>query len=305
VELRQLRHFIAAVENGKLSSAVNQTLLSQPGLSRSIKNLEIEVGVKLLERKAQGVVPTEAGHQFYLEAKFILNECNRAVENVGALAKGVGSRVVIAVAPMFMSNIAARAAANVSKDAPMIDLAIVEANQQGSIPDLVEGRVDAILTILAQQSLPKQIASEHLCTVRAVLAAGSKNPISKKKRLKPDDFIDVKWAKMSSTLNSQDVIDQFMISNDLPVPRRAIQTNSIAFVKALITDYGYISMLPSHMLEPELANGEIKALPTRTGSFRRAAGLLYRVDGGHRAGVGIVMDGFRMACRDFAKSHNR
>jgi DNA-binding transcriptional LysR family regulator len=109
---------------------------------------------------------------------------------------------------------------------------------------------------------------------------------------------------MGYLLKSQDVIEQFMMSNNLPAPSRAIQTNSIAFVKSLITDHGYIGTQPSHMLARELVNGEITALPMPTGSFRRAAGLLYRVGGTHRAGVGIVWDELRKACRDFAKSHD-
>jgi LysR family transcriptional regulator, hca operon transcriptional activator len=65
MELRHLRHFIAVAER-----AASATLLSggctqaQPSLSRQIRDLELEVDVKLLDRKARGIALTKAGRVF-------------------------------------------------------------------------------------------------------------------------------------------------------------------------------------------------------------------------------------------------
>jgi len=56
MELRHLRYFIAVAEEGSLLTAAQRRLhTSQPSLSRQIRDLEFEVGVKLLERQARGV----------------------------------------------------------------------------------------------------------------------------------------------------------------------------------------------------------------------------------------------------------
>jgi LysR family hca operon transcriptional activator len=53
VELRHLRYFVAAAEEGSLRNAAERRLhIAQPLLSRQIRDLELEIGVKLLERKA-------------------------------------------------------------------------------------------------------------------------------------------------------------------------------------------------------------------------------------------------------------
>ena len=64
MELRHLRYFIAVAEEGSFPTAAERRLhTAQPSLSRQIRDLESEVGVKLLERKARGVVLTAAGQK--------------------------------------------------------------------------------------------------------------------------------------------------------------------------------------------------------------------------------------------------
>ena len=65
MELRHLRYFVAVAEAGSLTVAAEQTLhTSQPSLSRQIRDLEDEVGARLLTRRARGIELTPAGRAF-------------------------------------------------------------------------------------------------------------------------------------------------------------------------------------------------------------------------------------------------
>ena len=65
MELRHLRYFVAVAEEGSFSNAAERRLhTAQPSLSRQIRDLELEVGVKLLDRKARGIALTKAGRVF-------------------------------------------------------------------------------------------------------------------------------------------------------------------------------------------------------------------------------------------------
>jgi LysR family hca operon transcriptional activator len=65
MELRHLRYFVAVAEEGSLiNAAQNRLNTSQPSLSRQIRDLEAEIGVELLERRARGVAVTPAGVYF-------------------------------------------------------------------------------------------------------------------------------------------------------------------------------------------------------------------------------------------------
>src|SRR5271163_4644042 len=80
-KLRHLRYFIAVAEEGSLTNAAEKRLhTAQPSLSRQIKDLEIELGVKLLERKARGISLTPAGKVFLDHARLALMQIEAAAE---------------------------------------------------------------------------------------------------------------------------------------------------------------------------------------------------------------------------------
>src|SRR5229473_236252 len=86
MELRHLRYFVAVAEEGSLTNAAERRLhTAQPSLSRQIRDLELEVGVKLLERGARGIELTSAGRTFLDHARLALLQ----VEAAGDAARRV------------------------------------------------------------------------------------------------------------------------------------------------------------------------------------------------------------------------
>src|ERR1700726_1325508 len=91
MELRHLRYLVAVAGAGSLTVAAEQTLhTSQPSLSRQIRDLEDEVGARLLTRRARGIELTPAGRAFLELARVVLSQVEAAAEAVRR-----GLRVVI------------------------------------------------------------------------------------------------------------------------------------------------------------------------------------------------------------------
>jgi LysR family hca operon transcriptional activator len=81
MELRHLRYFVAVAEEGSLTNAAERRLhTAQPSLSRQIRDLELEVGVPLLERGARGITLTAAGRTFLDHARLALLQVDAAGE---------------------------------------------------------------------------------------------------------------------------------------------------------------------------------------------------------------------------------
>ena len=88
MELRHLRYFVAVAETENVSRAALKLHISQPGLSRQVRDLEEELGFQLLERGAKSVRLTEAGHVFLGEARAVLQRVEAAVQAARAVAAG-------------------------------------------------------------------------------------------------------------------------------------------------------------------------------------------------------------------------
>jgi DNA-binding transcriptional LysR family regulator len=88
MDIRQIRHLIAVLEHGNVLRAAHAIHISQPALSKSIQNLEAELGVRLLERGPRGVSPTIYGTTLLKHARLLLNQGAQAVAEIGAIKDG-------------------------------------------------------------------------------------------------------------------------------------------------------------------------------------------------------------------------
>lgn len=78
MDLRQLRYFVAVAEEHGFRPASRELYVAQPALSRALHQLELELGVELLERTPRGVQTTEAGHEFLGHARAIIAQAEAA-----------------------------------------------------------------------------------------------------------------------------------------------------------------------------------------------------------------------------------
>src|SRR5260370_35999636 len=98
MELRHLRYFVAVGEQQNLSRAALKLHVSQPALSKQVRDLEDEIGFALLKRTAKSVRLTEAGRSFLDNARVLLQQAEEAVKEARTIAKAerselhVGSR---------------------------------------------------------------------------------------------------------------------------------------------------------------------------------------------------------------------
>ncbi len=94
MELRELRAFVAVVEEGGLSAAARRLHVSQPSLTQTVNALERELGVKLLTRTSAGATPTEAGATLATEARAVLARYEQAIAAVTRHADAAGGGVL-------------------------------------------------------------------------------------------------------------------------------------------------------------------------------------------------------------------
>jgi DNA-binding transcriptional LysR family regulator len=104
MELSHLRYLLGVAEEENVSRAALKLHVSQPALSRQIRDLEDELGFPLLERSAKSVRLTEAGRAFLTEARAVLQRTEDAVKAARAIATG-GGELHVGYAPSLTARI--------------------------------------------------------------------------------------------------------------------------------------------------------------------------------------------------------
>jgi DNA-binding transcriptional LysR family regulator len=142
LSLRLLRVFVAVAHRGSFTRAAEQLGLTQPGVSKSVRELERQAGARLVERAPTGVRLTEAGTVLLAHAKAILAE-ERAAEDAlhalrglsrGSLRIGASSTIATYILPSFVQQF--------SVQHPAIELTLQTARSKAVAGMLVEQRLD-------------------------------------------------------------------------------------------------------------------------------------------------------------------
>jgi len=99
--LAAMETFVRVVDAGSFSSAAKQLRIGQPGVSKSVAQLEDRLGVRLLLRSTRGLTPTEAGRKFYDRAKRSIEEADEAEHAARGAATTLSGRLRICVTSTF------------------------------------------------------------------------------------------------------------------------------------------------------------------------------------------------------------
>ena len=101
MDLKQLEAFVHVAELGSFTRAAIILDTNQPALSRLVRQLEVELRHTLLERNGRGVTPTLAGQRMLAHAKGILQQVQRATQDLDALHGAAGGHFAIGITPSF------------------------------------------------------------------------------------------------------------------------------------------------------------------------------------------------------------
>lgn len=140
VSLRQLKSFVAVVEEGSFTAAGEREGATQSGISQHIKTLEDELGTPLFGRNGRAIEATLAGKQYYLDCVDILKRLDAAQHEVSVRQNGGVAR--IGVMPTISRSILAPTLDRFLKSSPGAEISIIEA-YSGVLTDLLlKGELD-------------------------------------------------------------------------------------------------------------------------------------------------------------------
>jgi LysR family transcriptional regulator, benzoate and cis,cis-muconate-responsive activator of ben and cat genes len=174
MELRHLRYFVTVAEEENVTRAAARLHVSQPPLSRQIRDLERALGVSLFDRSANGVRLTDAGEIFLAEARGVLQRADEAVERVQAVALGKQGKVRVGHAPAA-SEILGRALRSFSRAHPGVRVELREMTTQAMLRGLRERTLDVALTVAISPRDFEGLAVEPLGAYPICVAVSKKH----------------------------------------------------------------------------------------------------------------------------------
>ncbi|MFB6618769.1 LysR family transcriptional regulator [Streptomyces sp. NPDC085524] len=189
MELRTLRYFVAVAEELHFGRAATRLHMSQPPLSRAVKQLEAEVGARLFTRSPTGVTLTPVGTVLLDEARALLDHADRVRVRVSAAAGA--ATITIGILGDGTDPGVSRLAAAFRRSRPGIDVRIREADLSDPTCGLRAGLVDVALTRAPFDETALTVRTLRADPVGVVLRAD--DPLARRDGLQLAELSDRRW----------------------------------------------------------------------------------------------------------------
>ena len=181
MDLRHFRYFVAVAEAENVSRAALKLHVSQPGLSRQIRDLEDEIGFSLFERSAKALKLTDAGKTFLTEAKSVLLHADDAVKKARAVSGGMNGEINVGYAPSLTVQILPAALRAFQEKFPGVRVALHDLSTEEMLAQLGEKFLQVALTVRPPAKLLRGLKFEELARYAMCVAVAPKHPLAKLK----------------------------------------------------------------------------------------------------------------------------
>lgn len=188
MELRHLRYFVAVAEEENVTRAAERLHVSQPPLSRQIRDLEEELGVLLFERTARTVRLTQAGRIFLEESRAVLKRAEEAVAKVRSSSKGLRGTLSVGFAPSLTVDLLPAALRSFQKTHPAVRVSLHDMNSDEMLRGLRRGDLQLALMAHPGRGLPKGITALPIRQHDFRIALPKDHPLAKRRSLRIADL---------------------------------------------------------------------------------------------------------------------
>jgi DNA-binding transcriptional LysR family regulator len=183
VQLRHLRYFVAVAKELNFRRAAESLHVSQPALSKQIKDLEDAVGVQLLKRNTGGVMLTDAGMVLLEEAQDILERVDMAAAAARDAAAGRGGRLTVGNLGAISAGFLPAALAVFRTRYPQVEVTLQEMALPDQLTALKAGKIHVGFTIDPVESLAPEFAPTEVLQSHLALAMGREHALARKSRV--------------------------------------------------------------------------------------------------------------------------
>jgi LysR family transcriptional regulator, hca operon transcriptional activator len=263
MELRHLRYFVAVAEEGSLTNAAERRLhTAQPSLSRQIRDLEVEVGVKLLERGARGVELTTAGRTFLDHARLALLQ----VEAAGEAAR----RAAQPQKPTFMIGFLTGhelvwlpdALRILREEEPAIEFTLASQSSPDLAGALMRGKIDVAL--LRRETQAPGVTFKFMMKEPLVAMVPTGHRLASRKQISPQEIAAETYispTRYAPVLKS--VIESYMAKFGIAL-KPEYESDNLTSTMSLVASTGGVTVLPiyaRHVLSPSVVLRPLKGEP--------------------------------------------
>jgi len=261
MKLRDLHVLMTVVQAGSMSKAAALLHTGQPAISRSIAELEQTIGVRLLERNRQGVVPTDYGRALLDGGLAVFDDLRQTAKNIEFLADPTTGEIWIGTNHAIINGLIPAVFGRLRRQHPGITIHVAPLTTTPQrYRELRERNVDLVLGRMAG-SVDDDIAAEVLFYDRMIVVAGSQSPWARRRKIELAELANEPWSlPLRNGPFGSLVADAFRVRG-LEFPPKGAAFGPPDLFCALLATEPFVSIVPDSLLRFGRNLPPLKVLP--------------------------------------------
>ncbi|WCM25012.1 LysR substrate-binding domain-containing protein [Sphingomonas sp. QA11] len=246
VRLSQIRNFVAVAERGSVQGAARQMGITQPAVTRSVRELEQELGATLFERTGSGMVLTKIGQTVLRRASGIKSEVERIGEEVAQLTGRRVGTVTVGLSFVAHAGLLPKVIDAFRRREPDVHVTIKESLFQNIEAEISNGTVDFYVgPIPPAYALHSKMLIEPLFENRRQIFCRRGHRLAGAKSL--SELTEARWVSMSVAQNPMDDLAAQFSLHGLPAPQAVVRAETMLSMIFIAGSSDLLTALPQQL----------------------------------------------------------
>lgn len=261
MKLSHLRDILAVAELGSLRAAGRHLNIAQPAITRSIREIEAELGVSLFERHAKGVRLTTMGTAFVRRADAVRAELQRARDEIEQLKGRSTGEVSIALSTASCMALMPRTISLFRQRYPDAVLKISETLLPPIESELVDGTTDLYVGAVDTDFSSPHLSVENLIDNERMVIGRRGHPLGEAKTLA--ELANARWVRptLATRGGTEGEFVDIFHRLGLPQPSIVIHARSALVALLAVANSDLLTILPRQWIESEVTRHMLQAIP--------------------------------------------
>ncbi len=277
IKFRHIQCFVEIVREKSFKVAAEKLFVTQPAISKTLKELEDIIGTSLMRRNRSGIALTKQGEVFLHFAQMSLASLQQGLDGIEQLGISGKDKLSIGALPSVAAWLMPDVIKAFSLLAPNALVRIVDGPHGFLVDRLRQGKLDLVIGRLGRPETMQGISFTQLYKEQVCLVVRAGHPLIKT----PDLNSIGAWQVIVPTQDSAiySFVERFLIANGIGKLANRLETVSGAFGRVYTQKTDAVWFISRGVVENEIADGRLVELPFDMDGTQGSVGLMRRPEG--------------------------
>ena len=261
MKLHYLRDFVSVARAGGIRAAARKLNLSQPALSKSISQLEDELGTPLFARTTRGSILNAYGERFLVRAEAAMQELARGSDEINQMRGSTGGSVTFAASSVVAMTFLPSAIARFRRRFPNAMVMVRDGTHTLMLHGLSERSLDFAVGPLTSPQVPEDLTVEPLFENTRCVIGRRGHPLAEATSLK--SLVEASWLMTSAIGPQDDEFREIFHQNGLVAPESLIRCESLIALLGLLAGTDFLAFVPRQWAMARITEPVLAAIPIR------------------------------------------